>query len=96
MTATSSPELYRPDLTFMLADRVPRRGLGQFAALLAADFDDGITTRTVRITSGPGLAVVELLLDSPPDYPQHCPPAMTMVHLHDGSRTHRILSHYAA
>jgi hypothetical protein len=81
---------------FMLADRVPRRGLGQFATLLAADFDDGVTTRPIRITSGPSLAVVELLLSSPPEYPQHCPPALTMVHLHDGRRTHRILTHYAA
>jgi RNA polymerase sigma factor (sigma-70 family) len=88
-------DLYAPDVRFALADRVARRGRDLYAALLAADFEDGVTGHPVRVIPGAQLAVVELQLDSPPDQPLHCPPAMTQVQFHDGRVTHRIATRYA-
>ncbi len=96
---TGDPALLRDalasDLHFTLADGVERQGLDLFASLLAADFEDGVRTRPIRVVPGPDIAVVELWLDSPPEHPLHCPPALTQIHFHDGHTTHRIASHYA-
>jgi RNA polymerase sigma factor (sigma-70 family) len=89
-------DVLAPDVRFVLGDRVPRQGRDLYATLLTSDFADGVTTRLQRVITGAGLAVVELWLDSPPDYPFHCPPAVTQVHAHDGRRTRRIMSHYAS
>jgi RNA polymerase sigma-70 factor, ECF subfamily len=85
-----------PDVKFLLADRVPRQGRDLYAHLLTSDFEDGVTSRLQRVVCGAGLAVVELWLDSPPDDPLHCPPAVTQVHTHDGGVSRRIVSHYAS
>ena len=84
-----------PDVSFRMADRVERRGRDLLAALLARDFEDGVTARPQRVIPGERVAVVELLLDSPSDRPLHCPPAVTQLHFHDRGRTHRLVSHYA-
>jgi RNA polymerase sigma-70 factor, ECF subfamily len=89
-------DIVAPDVRFVLADRVPREGRDLYARLLTADFEDGVTTRVQRVVSGAGLAVVELWLDSPPDDPLHCPPAVTQVHIQDGCVSRRIVSHYAS
>ena len=89
-------EVLVPDVEFVLADRVPRRGRDLYATLLTSDFEDGVTGRVKGVITGAGLTVVELWLDSPPEQPLHCPPAVTQVHTHDGRRTRRILSHYAS
>jgi RNA polymerase sigma-70 factor (ECF subfamily) len=88
--------LFAPDLSFRLADRVERRGLERYAARLAADFADGVTARPLRVIPGASLTVSELLLDSPPEQPLHCPPAVTFIHFHDGRTTRRVTTHYAA
>jgi RNA polymerase sigma-70 factor (ECF subfamily) len=85
-----------PDVQFLLADRIPRQGRDLYAHLLAADFEDGVSSRLQRVVCGAGLAVVELWLDSPPGDPLHCPPAVTQVHTHDGGVSRRIVSHYAS
>jgi hypothetical protein len=38
---------------------------------------------------------VEAWLDSPPEQPLHCPPALTQIHFHRDGPTTRIVSHYA-
>jgi RNA polymerase sigma factor (sigma-70 family) len=85
-----------PDVEFFLADRVAHRGRDVYAALLASDFADGVTSRVRRVIPGETVAVVELWLDSPSDDPLHCPPAMTQVQFHAGGVVHRIATHYAA
>jgi RNA polymerase sigma-70 factor (ECF subfamily) len=84
-----------PDLSFRLADRTDQHGRDLFASLLAADFDAGVSTRPIRVLGGAELSVFEVWLDSPPDQPLHCPPALTQVHIHHGAVTRQILSHYA-
>jgi len=76
-------------------DRVEHHGVERLARVLAGDFADGVRGRPARVIAGPGLAVLELLLDSPPEQPLHCPPAATFVLFHDGERTHRLRIHYA-
>jgi RNA polymerase sigma-70 factor (ECF subfamily) len=83
------------DMTFRMFDGVERRGRDRYAAELAGDFADGVTSRLQSMVIGPDVAVVELLLISPRDQPLHCPPAVTQVHFHDGRSTHRVVSHYA-
>ena len=75
---------------------MPHRGRDLYAALLASDFADGVTSRVRSVVPGESFAVVELWLDSPPEHPLHCPPAMTQVQFHDGGVVHRIATHYAA
>jgi RNA polymerase sigma factor (sigma-70 family) len=86
---------FAPDVRFRMADRVERRGRDDLTRRLARDFEVGVTARPLRVIAGERVAVVELLLESPPEQPLHCPPAVTQVHLHDGGRTHRLVSHYA-
>jgi len=88
-------EVLAPDVSFTLADGVERRGCDRYAALLAADFEDGVRARPTRFLAAAGLAVAELRLESPPERPLHCPPALTQVYLHDGRAVRRIASHYA-
>jgi hypothetical protein len=54
-----------------------------------------VTARLQRVLTSADLAVVELRLISSPDQPPHCPPGVTQVHIHDGRRTRRVVSHYA-
>jgi RNA polymerase sigma-70 factor, ECF subfamily len=88
-------DVFTPDVTFRMFDGVERHGRGRFAAELAGDFADGVTTHPQRTVIGADVAVIELLLISPKDKPLHCPPAVTQVHFHDGRLTHRVVSHYA-
>jgi hypothetical protein len=87
---------FTADVTFRMADRVERRGRDLLARLLSRDFQDGVTATPQRVIPGRHVSIVEVLLNSPPDQPLHCPPAVTQIHLHDHGRTHRLVSHYAA
>jgi RNA polymerase sigma-70 factor (ECF subfamily) len=87
--------VFTPDLRFRMADRVERHGRDDFATRLAGDFDDGVTAKPLRAIAGEHVTIIELVLDSPPEQPLHCPPAVTQVHYHDAGRTHRLVSHYA-
>ncbi|HEX5618909.1 MAG TPA: sigma-70 family RNA polymerase sigma factor [Solirubrobacteraceae bacterium] len=89
-------DVMAPDVRFVLSDRVPRQGRDLYASLLTGDFEDGVTTRLQRVITGADLAIVELWLDSPPDDPLHCPPAVTQVHSHDHGVSRRIVSHYSS
>lgn len=88
-------QAFAPDLRFVLADRVERRGLDRFAARLAADFEDGVRAHPIRLIPALDLAVLEVRLESPPERPLHCPPAVTQVHFREGHATRRLVSHYA-
>jgi RNA polymerase sigma-70 factor (ECF subfamily) len=87
--------VFHPDVAFRMADRVERRGRAGLAAGLANDFEAGVTARPQRVIPGEHVAIAELMLESPPEQPLHCPPAVTQVHLHDAGRTHRLVSHYS-
>jgi len=89
-------EVFVPELRFRMFDRVEREGLRDFARRLGRDFDDGVRTGPTHVIAGADVAVVEIMLLSPPEQPLHCPPAVTQVHLHSGGRTHRMICHYAA
>jgi RNA polymerase sigma-70 factor (ECF subfamily) len=89
-------DVFAADVRFTLADRVEHRGLELYASVLCGDFEDGVTTRPIRVIAGAGVAIAEMWLDSPPEQPLHCPPALTQVHFHDGRRIQRVTSHYAA
>ena len=69
-----------------MADRVERRGRADLVAGLAHDFEDGVTARPLRVIPCEHIAITELMLQSPPEQPLHCPPAVTQVHLHHGGR----------
>jgi RNA polymerase sigma-70 factor (ECF subfamily) len=88
-------DVFAPDVSFRMFDRVERRGRDLLATLMASDFQDGVVGRPLQVIPGERVAVVELLLDSPPEQPLHCPPAVTQLHFHDGGRTHRLVCHYA-
>ena len=88
-------DAFTADMSFRMFDRVERHGRDLFARLMARDFDDGVVGRPVRVIAGESVTVVELLLDSPPEEPLHCPPAVTQVHFHAGGGTHRLINHYA-
>jgi RNA polymerase sigma-70 factor (ECF subfamily) len=94
---SGDPALLEPvfsdDVAFRMADRIERRGRAHLAAGLARDFEDGVTARPLRVIPGEQIAITELLLESPPEQPLHCPPAVTQVHFHRAGRTHRLLSH---
>ncbi len=87
--------VYSPDVAFRMADRVERRGRDRLAAGLAHDFEDGVTAHPQRVIPGEHITIAELLLESPPEQPLHCPPAVTQVHFHHAGCTHRLVSHYA-
>lgn len=87
--------VFSADVAFRMADRVERRGRDRLAAGLAHDFDDGVTAHPQRVIPGEHITITELLLESPPEQPLHCPPAVTQVHFHQAGRTHRLVSHYA-
>ena len=85
-----------PDAAFVMFDRVERRGATRYARALASDFEDGVRSRLGKVVPGSQITIVEVWLDSPPEQPLHCPPAVTQIHFHGrGGPTSRIVSHYA-
>lgn len=94
--ATHLTGTFAADLRFTLANGIQQRGRDLFAALLTADFNDGVRARPIRLTAGADLAIIELHLDNPAGRPLHCPPRLTQVHRHNGRRVQQITSHYAA
>jgi RNA polymerase sigma-70 factor, ECF subfamily len=83
------------DVAFVMFDRVERRGARLYAESLARDFEDGVRSRFRQAIPGREISIVELWLDSPPEQPLHCPPALTQVQFHRDGPTSRIVSHYA-
>jgi hypothetical protein len=88
-------QAFAPDLRFRMADRVERNERETFASGLARDFEDGVTALPQRVIPGEQVSIMELLLESPPEQPLHCPPAVTQVHFHEAGRTHRLVSYHA-
>jgi RNA polymerase sigma-70 factor (ECF subfamily) len=84
-----------PDVAYVLYDRIERRGATRYAQELAGDFEDGVRSRVGQVIPGSEVTIVEAWLDSPPEQPLHCPPALTQVHFHRDGPTSRIVSHYA-
>jgi RNA polymerase sigma factor (sigma-70 family) len=94
---TAFDGLLASDLAFVMFDRVERRGAARYARALASDFDDGVRSRLGRVVPGSEITIVEVWLDSPPEQPLHCPPALTQIHFHGrGGPTSRIVCHYAS
>jgi hypothetical protein len=93
---TAFDGLLAPDLAFVMFDRVERRGARRYARALAGDFEDGVRSRLGKVIPGSEITIVEAWLDSPPEQPLHCPPALTQIHFHGrGGPTSRIVCHYA-
>jgi RNA polymerase sigma factor (sigma-70 family) len=84
-----------PDVAYVMYDRVEHRGATRYAKALVSDFEDGVRSRVSQVIPGSDVTVVEAWLDSPPEQPLHCPPALTQVHFHPHGPTSRIVSHYA-
>ena len=84
-----------PDVAYVMYDRIERHGATRYAEALAGDFEDGVRSRVGQVIPGSEVTIVEAWLDSPPDQPLHCPPALTQVHFHPDGPTSRIVSHYA-
>ena len=84
------------DVAFVMFDRVERRGAARLTEALARDFEDGVRSRPGRAVPGREITIVEAWLDSPPEQPLHCPPALTQIHFHRDGPTTRIVSHYAS
>ena len=84
-----------PDVAYVMYDRIERRGATRYAEALASDFEDGVRSRVGQVIPGSEVTIVEVWLDSPPDQPLHCPPALTQIHFHHDGPTSRIVSHYA-
>ena len=61
------------------------RGRDQIRAMCEQDLDDGTGARLVDVVSSAAITVIESEFVSPPDAPQHCPPAVTQVLFHDGT-----------
>jgi RNA polymerase sigma-70 factor, ECF subfamily len=93
---TAFDGVLEPDVAFVMFDRAERRGARRYAQALASDFDDGVRSRLGKVIPGREITIVEAWLDSPPEQPLHCPPALTQIHFHRrGGPTSRIVSHYA-
>jgi hypothetical protein len=56
-----------------MADRVERHGRAQLIEGLTHDFDEGVTVQPLRVVAGEHITVTDLMLNSPPDKPLHCP-----------------------
>jgi RNA polymerase sigma factor (sigma-70 family) len=84
-----------PDVAFVMFDRIERRGARRYAEALAGDFEDGVRSRVAQVIPGNAVTIVEAWLDSPPEQPLHCPPALTQIHFHRDGPASRIVSHYA-
>ena len=61
------------------------RGRDQILRMCEQDLDDGIRARPVDVVSSAAITVIESAFVSPPDDPEHCPPAVTQVLFHDGT-----------
>jgi RNA polymerase sigma-70 factor (ECF subfamily) len=61
------------------------QGRDQILRMCEQDLEDGIGARLVEVVSSSAITVVEAEWVSPPDDPQHCPPAVTQVLFHDGT-----------
>ena len=83
------------DVAYVMYDRIEHRGATRYARALVSDFEDGVRSRVSHVIPGSDVTVVEAWLDSPPEQPLHCPPALTQVHFHRDGPTSRIVSHYA-
>ena len=83
------------DVAFVMYDRIERCGATRYAEALVGDFEDGVRSRVAQVIPGNDVTIVEAWLDSPPEQPLHCPPALTQLHFHRDGPTSRIVSHYA-
>ena len=93
---TAFDGLLTSNVAFVMFDRVERRGAARYAQALASDFEDGVRSRLGKVIPGSEITIVEAWLDSPPESPLHCPPALTQIHFHRrGGPTSRIVCHYA-
>lgn len=82
-------------VAFALSDRRPRVGRDQLARLLEGDLEDGVRWEATALIAGEDVTISEARLINPPEDPQHCPPAVTMVHFTQRGRTRRMVCRYA-
>ncbi|MEV5148605.1 RNA polymerase sigma factor [Streptomyces sp. NPDC052727] len=86
---------WSPDVDLYLGGR----RVGDREALvrgMECDLADGVRQRPDHIVAGRSLAVWEMELISPPDDPEHCPPAVAwLLTLDEGGRVRRVRLHHS-
>jgi RNA polymerase sigma-70 factor (ECF subfamily) len=61
------------------------QGRDQVRRMCEQDLGDGIGARLADVIASAEITVIEAKWTSPPDDPEHCPPAVTQVLFHDGT-----------
>jgi len=82
---------FSEDLMFSLSNgRVFTRGYEFMIKDMDRDLELGVKFHPKEVISSKGVAVVECDLDSPPDDPEHCPPAISQVAVYREGKIHRL------
>lgn len=66
------------------------RGRHHLQAEIASDFEAGVTVTPRRILVSGNVTVVEGTFENPPDDPQHCPPGLALILVHNGGHIVRL------
>jgi RNA polymerase sigma factor (sigma-70 family) len=82
---------FSEDLMFSLSNgRVFTRGYEFMIKDMARDLEIGVKTHPKEVVSSKDVAVIECDLESPPDDPDHCPPAISQVAVYRDGKIHRL------
>ncbi|HCU52193.1 MAG TPA: sigma-70 family RNA polymerase sigma factor, partial [Micromonosporaceae bacterium] len=66
------------------------RGLALLIHIMNSDLEAGVRQRVTNVVAGPGVIIWEAELISPPDDPQHCPPAVVWLQTLRSGRVERL------
>jgi RNA polymerase sigma factor (sigma-70 family) len=82
---------FSEELTFSLSNgRVFTRGYEFMIKDMDRDLELGVKFHPKEVISSKDVAVIECDLDSPPDDPDHCPPAISQVAVYRDGKIHRL------
>ena len=82
---------YSEEMMFSLSDgRVFTRGYEFMIKEWRDTLEIGVQMRPEEVISSKDVAVIECDVDSPPEYPEHCPPAISQVAVYREGRIYRV------
>ena len=82
---------YSEDMMFSLSDgRVFTRGYEFITKEWRETLEIGVNMRPEEVISSKDVAVIECDVESPPEYPEHCPPAISQVAVYRDGRIYRL------
>jgi RNA polymerase sigma factor (sigma-70 family) len=82
---------YSEEMMFSLSDgRVFTRGYEFITKEWRETLEIGVQMRPKEVISSKDVAVIECDTDSPPEYPEHCPPAISQVAVYREGRIYRL------